>query len=164
MKILSIDPGYERLGIAVLEKETTGLEKLLYSDCFQTSSKLPHPERLKLLGEEVESVINKFQPEALSIETLFFNTNQKTAMKVSESRGTLIYVAKHLELEVYEFTPLQIKTAVTGHGRSDKKAIISMVPRLITVNKNIEHDDEYDAIAVGLTFFAYQNSLKHLEK
>jgi crossover junction endodeoxyribonuclease RuvC len=153
MKIIAIDPGYERLGIAILEKGT-GKESLVFSECFITSTKEKHENRLKLIGSEIERVIKKYQPEAMGIETLFFKTNAKTAMKVSEARGIMLYEAAKNNLKVLEFTPLQIKVAVTGYGKSDKDQITEMVKRLIKITEPIKYDDEYDAIAVGLTFFA----------
>lgn len=158
MTILSIDPGYERIGIAVIEKNG-GKEKLIYSDCFKTSAKLQFPERLKMIGKEVERVIKKYKPKMLAIEKLYFNSNQKTAMQVAEVRGTLLYLGTSLGLNMYEYTPLQVKIAVTGNGRSDKKQVISMVKNLISIDKDIKHDDEFDAIAVGLTCFASERNL-----
>lgn len=157
MKIIAIDPGYERLGIAVLEKNSSK-EELLFSKCFKTPSTEKHEKRLKLIGEEVEKIIKKYQPEAMGIETLFFKTNAKTAMKVSEARGVITYEAGKNNLEVFEFTPLQIKVAVTGYGKSEKNQVISMVQKLIKLKNPIKYDDEYDAIAVGLTFFAYHRN------
>jgi crossover junction endodeoxyribonuclease RuvC len=154
MIILSIDPGYERLGIAILEKNPKEKEVLLYSECFKTSSKLPHHERLLLIGERVNEIIKKWKPKALSIEKLFFNTNQKTALSVAEARGVVVYEAMSAGLSIFEYTPLQIKIAVTGYGRSEKKQIMSMIPKLIKVDKKISSDDEFDAIAIGLTLFA----------
>ncbi len=153
MRIISIDPGYERLGIAIIEKGNSK-EELLFSECFKTSPKISHNERLKLIGQEIENVIEKFKPEALSVETLFFKNNQKTGMKVSEARGVILYVASVKGLEVKEFSPMDIKIAVTGYGMSDKEQVIFMVKKLIKINKEIKYDDEYDAIAVGLTYFA----------
>jgi crossover junction endodeoxyribonuclease RuvC len=158
MRIIAIDPGYERLGIAILEKET-GKEKLIFSECFTTSIKEKHENRLKLIGAEIERVIKKYQPEAMGIETLFFKTNAKTAMKVSEARGIMLYEAAKNNLNILEFTPLQIKVAVTGYGKSDKDQVTEMVKRLIKIENPIKYDDEYDAIAVGLTFFAYYKTL-----
>jgi crossover junction endodeoxyribonuclease RuvC len=153
MRIISIDPGYERLGIAIIEKENSK-EELLFSECFKTSPKISHNERLRLIGQEIENVIEKFKPEALSVETLFFKNNQKTGMKVSEARGVILYVASVKGLEVKEFSPMDIKIAVTGYGMSDKDQVIFMVKKLIKIDKEIKYDDEYDAIAVGLTYFA----------
>ena len=165
MKIISIDPGYERMGVAILEKKNnSSKEGLLYSDCFQTSSKIPFSERLKLIGEEIEKIIKKYRPERMAIESLFFNNNQKTAMSVAEVKGAVKYIALKNKLEMFEYTPLQIKIALTGYGRGDKKQITAMVKNLIEVNKEITYDDEYDAIAVGLTCFATHSLNKYNEK
>ncbi len=161
MRIIAIDPGYERMGVAILEKnlKTNGKEGLVFSECFKTSPKISHEERLKFIGQEIENLIQKYKPEAMAIETLFFKNNQKTAMHVSEARGVMLYVASVLGLGVAEFSPMAIKIAVTGYGNSDKTQVISMVQKLIKINTNIKYDDEYDAIAVGLTYFATKNSL-----
>ena len=158
MTILSIDPGYERVGIAILEKTSNGSggEELIYSDCFKTSKELSFIERLELVGQEVERVIEKYKPEGFAIEKLFFNTNQKTATNVSEVRGALIYIALKNKLKVFEYTPLQIKVAVAGDGHGDKQQVVAMVKNLIKIEKEIKYDDEYDAIAVGLTCSASQ--------
>jgi len=153
MKVIAIDPGYERMGVAILEK-TSKEEVLVYSNCFKTSSKIPQEERLKLIGQEIENLIKKYKPEAMAIETLFFKNNQKTAMHVSEARGVMLYVASVSGLSVMEFSPMAIKIAVTGYGNSDKDQVTSMVEKLIKIKTNIKYDDEYDAIAVGLTYFA----------
>jgi crossover junction endodeoxyribonuclease RuvC len=158
MKIIAIDPGYERVGVAILEK-TTGKETLLFSECLKTSAKEPHEKRLKIIGEGIGNLIRKYKPKALAIETLFFQTNAKTAMKVSEARGVILYEAAKNSLEVSEFTPLQIKVAVTGYGKSDKSQVIFMVKKLIKVTEPVKYDDEYDAIAVGLTYFACCKSI-----
>lgn len=150
MRILGIDPGIERVGLAVLEK-TGGKETFLYSDCFKTSAKLSHPERLRLVGGEVKKIITEWNPEAFAIEKLFFETNTKTAMVVAEARGVLLYEAACAGIPVFEYTPLEIKVAVTGYGKSDKKAIMGMVPRLIQLPPRKMIDDEVDAIAVALT-------------
>lgn len=167
MKILGIDPGYERLGIAVLEKNKGDRkETLVYSNCFKTSAKLSLPERIFLLGQEIESVIKKHSPEKLAIEKLYFENNAKTAMGVSEARGAIIYIAKSHGLEILEYTPLQIKNAVTGYGKATKPQVHTMVSRLINLPEKIKparnathnvaggQDDEIDAIAVAITGFA----------
>jgi len=153
MKVIAIDPGYERMGVAIIEK-TSREEVLLFSECFKTSSKIPHAERLKLIGEEIEKLIKKYKPEAMAIETLFFKNNQKTGMLVAEARGVMLYVASTLGISVKEFSPMAIKIAVTGYGNSDKEQVTCMVEKLIKIKTKIKYDDEYDAIAVGLTYFA----------
>lgn len=156
MKIISIDPGYERVGVAILEKsdKTNNKENLLYSCCLITSPKEIFNLRLEKIGLELEKIIKKYKPTTLAIESLFFNSNQKTVMLVSEAKGMIKYVALRNKLTVFEYTPLQIKIAVTGYGRSDKQQVTTMTKNLIEINKKIKYDDEYDAIAVGLTYFA----------
>jgi crossover junction endodeoxyribonuclease RuvC len=154
MRILAIDPGFERVGIAILDKTLTPKHSLVYSDCFKTSAKIPFHERLTLIGTELERIIKKWKPEALAIEKLYFTTNQKTVMGVSEARGVMIYTASRNGLSVFEYTPPQIKIAVTGYGKSSKDAVMSMVPKLIDVPSNTKSDDELDAIAIGITCLA----------
>ena len=126
---------------------------VIYSDCFNTKSELSLNERVSLIGKEIERIINEFKPEALAIEKLFFTTNQKTAMGVSEARGVIINEAQKMGLKIFEYTPLQVKIAVTGYGKSDKKAVMTMVKKLIQ-KPDLVSDDETDAIAIGLTCFA----------
>jgi crossover junction endodeoxyribonuclease RuvC len=156
MRILAIDPGYERLGIAVIEKEKGGKEKYVFSECFKTSKDLAHADRLSALTREIEIVIRKFQPKALAIEKLFLATNHKTAMMVSEARGAILSSAAEAGLKAYEYSPPEVKLAVCGNGSADKKAIIKMVPLLIAIPRSVKIDDEFDAIAIGLTFFAIE--------
>lgn len=157
MILLAIDPGYERLGVAILQKEKGKKEAVLFSDCVRTSAKLLFEERLVEIGLKVEELIETYKPEALSIENLFISNNQKTAMRVAEVRGVLIYIAKKNSLTVSEYTPLQVKSSVTGDGKSSKDQVIKMVKLLTKTNKPDMLDDEYDAIAIGLAFFAYNH-------
>lgn len=154
IKVLSVDPGYERLGLAVLEKDNKGKETLLFSQCFKTSPKKDFKDRLFEIGKEIERVSKIYSPTHMAIENLFFNSNQKTVMNVSETRGAIIYQAMKSGMKVFEYTPLQIKVAITGNGRADKKSVIFMVEKLLKVDKKIKYDDEYDAIACGLTHLA----------
>ena len=153
MRILGIDPGYERLGIAVIEKSGSK-ETLIHSECFQTPKEYTFHKRLGMLGEALTRVITQHHPEHLAIENVYFNTNQKTAMDVAAVRGVVLYLGVHHTLETFEYTPPQIKTAVAGNGRADKKDVIAMVHNLIAIDKTIRLDDEYDAIAVALTHSA----------
>lgn len=154
MRILSIDPGFERVGIAILEKTFLKKDFLVYSNCFKTTTKIPLNERIKNIGNEIEKIIKKYKPKALAIEKLYFTTNQKTVMGVAEARGVIIYVATNNNLSVYEYTPPQIKVAVTGYGKATKNMVMSMVPKLIDIKSDIKSDDEIDAIAIGLTCLA----------
>jgi len=163
MRILGIDPGYERLGVAVLEKKQSDKkETVIFSECFKTSAKLEFNERLLLIGEEVKKIIKKYKPEVLSIETLFLTTNHKTVMHVAEARGVVIYEATNAGLKIFEASPPQIKIATTGYGKANKEQIIKMVKILVDMGKSKtrqrneqESDDELDAIAIAITAFAH---------
>ena len=154
MRVLAFDPGYERLGIAVVEKEG-GKEKLLYSDCVRTSSALSFPMRLAQLGKEAERLIKKYKPDAIALEDIYFAKNEKTAMKIAEVRGMLTYLAAVHDAALFAYTPLQVKVAITGYGKSDKAAVGVMVARLLDLSDKKRLDDEIDAIAVGLTCLAH---------
>ncbi|MCC7160539.1 crossover junction endodeoxyribonuclease RuvC [Candidatus Nomurabacteria bacterium] len=155
-RILGIDPGYERLGVAILEKNKSDKkEKVIFSECFKTPAKLEFNERLFLIGEEVRKIIKEYKPEILSIETLFLNTNQKTVMRVAEARGVVVYEASRAGMKIFEASPPQIKIATTGYGRSDKTQIIKMVKMLVDIDVSKKSDDEMDAIAIALTAFTH---------
>ena len=141
MIILGIDPGYDRLGVAIIERNS-GNEKLIFSQTFETSKKEEFKDRMFLVTDFVRKIIKKNKPEYLSIEKLYFNTNQKTATNVAEVRGAIIFVAMDLGLKVYEYTPLEIKLAITGYGRSDKKQVLFLLKKLIKIEKEIKYDDE----------------------
>lgn len=161
MRILGIDPGFERLGIAVLEKNKGEIrEKIIFSECFKTSPKIEFSERLVKVGKEIQKVIKKYKPEILAIETLFFTANQKTAMKVSEARGVVVYECANANMKVFEASPLEIKMSVTGHGKADKKQVIKMVKMILGMKEGKDSDDELDAIAVALTASARFSTFK----
>lgn len=150
MKILAIDPGYERLGIAVLEKQK-GKDVLLYSECFQTDKKETHAKRLFLIYIKLKEIIEEYSINTCAVETLFFSNNVKTALKVAELRGVILVLSEIYNLKLHEYSPQSIKLGVTGYGKSDKTAVIKMIPLLVVIDKKIKHDDEYDAIAIGIT-------------
>lgn len=154
MKVLAIDPGYDRIGMAVMENTPAG-ELLHYSSCFETSRDEGLNDRIYALGLELEKILSKYQPDSVAIETLFFNKNIKTGIGVAEARGAIIYIARKFGCLVYEFGPQEIKVAVTGYGNSDKNAVISMTKRLVKNVPKKALDDEYDAIAVGITCLAH---------
>ena len=154
MRIIAFDPGYERLGIAILEKDSLGKEKVIYSECFKTSAKEEHPIRLGQIAVRVSELINEFSPSHMAIETLFFSKNTKTALKVAEARGVLLAMCAKEGLIVNEYSPQAIKVAVTGSGSSDKSQVLKMVQLITKIDLKNKIDDEIDAIAVGLTCFA----------
>lgn len=150
MIILGIDPGFGRMGCAVLKKEK-GKEKLIYSDCLVSDKKLPHEKRLLLLGVKLEKIIKKYRPDIIAIEKLFLFKNQKTIMGVAEARGAVLYLAASKNIPVKEFTPLEIKMALTGYGRAEKIQVQNMVKAILKLEKRPKFDDEMDAIACAIT-------------
>lgn len=152
MRILAIDPGYDRLGIAVLEGNPSR-PMLLWSDCV-VPRKGAHADRLACVSSAVSAAISTYTPDALAIEKLFFSVNKKTALGVAEARGAILAVAGIAAVPVIEYSPQQIKLAVTGHGGADKAAVARMIPRLLSLLKKKRLDDELDAIAIGITALA----------
>jgi len=152
MRILAIDPGYDRLGIAVVEGDASR-PTLLWSDCTQPD-KGAHEKRLAHVSLAVTEAIREYKPDALAIETLFFNKNIKTAIGVAEARGAILASAGIASIPVVEYSPQQVKNAVTGHGGADKNAVARMIPKLIVLPEKKRTDDELDAIAIGITALA----------
>ena len=151
-RIVGIDPGYDRLGIAVIERtKSAKKERLLYSTCIQTSPRDDIYTRLLSIGRAVAAVLEEYQPTVLALETLFITKNQKTAMRVAEARGIIIYEAIQRKIAVFEYGPMEIKLAITGDGSSDKLRVTKMVNLLVDNPPQQTLDDEYDAVAVALT-------------
>lgn len=165
MRVIAIDPGYERLGVAILEKTPTDRrEKVLFSTCIRTSPKQSHPERLCAIWIQLEELCTLYTPQHGAIEKLFFSKNQKTALLVAEARGVVLALMKKNNLQIMELFPNEIKVAVTGSGNADKKMVIAMVNKLVALTDSKRTDDEYDAIACGLTFFAQHKTTLYPQK
>ena len=152
MRILAIDPGYDRLGIAVVEGDPSR-PTLVWSDCVEPP-KGGAAERLAVVSRAVSDAIAVYAPDTLAIETLFFSKNVTTALGVAEARGAILAAAGSASLPVVECSPQEVKLAVTGYGSADKKAIETMVPKLIALPEKKRRDDELDAIAVGIAALA----------
>jgi crossover junction endodeoxyribonuclease RuvC len=160
--ILGIDPGYGRVGIAIIKNEK-GNQTLIHSECFETDAKIHHCERLLLIGNKIKEIIIKYKPEQVAVETLLWSKNKKTALQVAEARGVILLEAARSKIILREFNPNQIKLAITGYGKSDKKQIINMVEKLIKLTNKKRFDDEYDAIAIALTCSAISLSTEMLD-
>lgn len=156
VRILGIDPGFDRLGVCVLDKEQSK-ETLVYSTCIKTKKTESFESRLEQLGKELEFIIKKYKPAELSIETIFFTKNQKTVINVAEVRGVCLYLSKLHKLSIFEYSPPQIKLSICGHGRATKEDIAHMVPKILKnqVDEGLI-DDELDAIAIALTHSAHR--------
>ena len=149
MIILGIDPGTTRIGYALLKKEKNGDAKLIDCGCLEILNET-QIKRLGIISDQIGRLTLKHRPEILAIERLFFNKNIKTAMAVSEARGVIINSANSLGLKILEFTPLQVKTAITGYGRAKKLEVQKMICLILNLKKAPQPDDTSDAIAIGL--------------
>lgn len=164
IRILGIDPGFDRLGICIIDKEGNK-ETLVYSTCIVTSRKDSFEQRLMEIGKCVESIIQKYSPQELAIETIFFTKNQKTIITVAEVRGVCIYLAHIHNVLLFEYSPPQVKLAIAGHGKASKDDIAHMVPKILKKPLLINTlDDEIDAIAIALTHSANRANRLILER
>lgn len=152
MKILAIDPGFDRLGIAVVSGTASNPE-FIYGACV-----IPKPgklsERLTEVFLAVDDAVKKHKPDIVAVETLFFSVNKKTALNVAHARGAILVAASINNVQVTEYSPQEVKMAVTGYGNAGKKAVANMVEKLIVLPKQKRLDDEIDAIAIGITALA----------
>jgi crossover junction endodeoxyribonuclease RuvC len=149
MKIIGIDPGTATTGFSVIEVKNKKI-KLLDFGYIQTHKGLKQSERLNLIAEDIELLLEKWQPNVGAIERLFFNKNIKTAISVAEARGVITQKMASKGIEVEEYGPTEIKSSVCGNGRADKKAVQKMVQLIMSLEKMPEPDDVADAIAVAL--------------
>lgn len=150
MRMLGIDPGIERLGYALVDETRDGVKLVSYG-LISTEPGLPKEERFRQIYDDVMYLIHTHKPEAMTLETLIFSKNVKTAMTVSEVRGILILTAIQNNLPLKELTPLQIKTAVTGYGKADKRQMQNAVKMLFGMAEIPKPDDVADAIGIALS-------------
>ncbi len=148
MRVLGIDPGFDRLGLAVLEGDPSK-PTLVWSTCV-LPPRGEQQERLAAVYKAVSEAIDEYTPDLLALESLFFSTNKKTAISVAEARGAILSAAGEKGVPVKEIAPGTIKLAVTGYGASDKAAVARMIPLLVSLPVRKRLDDELDAIAVGI--------------
>ena len=149
MRILGIDPGYAIVGYGVIDYIGNSFKSIEFG-AITTESTMDFSKRLKHIYDSLEDIINIHKPEYLSIEELFFNTNVKTAIAVGHARGVLMLAAENLGVPIFEYTPLQIKQAVTGYGRADKNQVQQMVKMFLGLPKVPKPDDTADALAVAI--------------
>ncbi|MBR4282152.1 MAG: crossover junction endodeoxyribonuclease RuvC [Clostridia bacterium] len=149
MIILGIDPGYAIVGYGVIYYQS-GRFRVLEYGAITTPAGMPLPKRLHRIYEGMEELIRKYKPDALSIEQLFFNTNSTTAIGVAEARGCILLSADMNNIPIFEYTPLQVKQAVTGYGRAEKRQIMQMTTTLLGLTEIPKPDDAADALAVAV--------------
>ncbi len=149
MKALGIDPGTATTGYGILENNGDDVQVVEYG-CIKTSSTESSSDRLKKIYSSIKKIISKHKPKCIAVEKLFFGQNTKTAMSVGQARGVVILAASQAGLEIAEYTPLEVKMALTGYGRADKKQMQQMVMRLLKMKILPTPDDAADALAVAL--------------
>lgn len=149
MRILGIDPGYAIMGWGVIEKKGNSLVPIAYGS-ITTDKDMPMPDRLKHLYNSLMEVIAEYQPEEASIEELYFNNNAKTVIFVGEARGVAVLACANSGVGIFEYTPLQIKTTITGNGRAEKRQVQEMVKRLLNLPEIPKPDDTADAVAAAI--------------
>lgn len=149
MIILGIDPGLATVGFGVVKFERQKFVTLNYGAII-TPPKLPVHERLQMIYDDLQRLIDTFRPTDLAVEELFFNTNQKTIIAVSEARGVILLAAQKNRLEIDEYTPLQVKQSVVGYGRAEKIQVMTMVKNILNLDKIPRPDDAADALAIAI--------------
>lgn len=151
MKILGIDPGMAIVGYSILEYDGKNME-LLHSGSIQTEKGQRESARLLEIFNDMTSIVEKYQPDVCAIEKLFFFRNTTTAMPVSQARGVILTVLEQHGVEIFEYTPMEVKQVLTGYGRADKKEVEQMVKLTLGVEKLPKLDDTVDSIAIAITY------------
>lgn len=149
MIIIGIDPGTAITGYGIIENKASSLKVIDYG-CILTEQSLTTAERLKETDKQFVKLIKKHKPEKIAVEDIFFFKNAKTIIKVSQARGVILFRAAKMMVPIFEHTPLQIKQAVTGYGRADKKQVQQMVKIILNLEKIPKPDDAADALAVAI--------------
>ena len=149
MRILGIDPGYAIIGYGIVDYIGSKFSVIGYG-AITTPADLPFSKRLIQINEDISYLIEKYKPDDLAIEKLYFNTNTTTAIDVAQARGVILLAAEKGGLSVNEYTPLQVKQSVTGYGRAEKHQVMEMTKNLLSLNSIPKPDDTADALAIAL--------------
>ena len=149
MVILGIDPGYAIIGWGAVEYQS-GRFKVLGYGAITTDAKTPFPERLQIIYNDMCYLFEKYKPEAMSMEKLFYNSNQKTVNDVAQARGVITLAAQMYGKDIFEYTPLQVKQSVTGYGRAEKKQVQEMTKSILGLSAVPKPDDTADALAMAI--------------
>ncbi len=149
MVILGIDPGIATVGFGIVESHRSRCRAIQYG-VLSTPAGLPLSRRLTMIYEDMQELIHTFHPDEMAVEELFFNTNLTTGIAVAHGRGVILLAAEQLGVPIFEYTPMQVKLAVTGYGKADKKQVMQMTQRLLHLTKLPRPDDAADALAIAL--------------
>ncbi|MDD3628791.1 MAG: crossover junction endodeoxyribonuclease RuvC [Candidatus Humimicrobiaceae bacterium] len=162
IRILGIDPGLETTGVSILDVNN-GKYQSVYLNCIITKKDKPASERLKEIYLEINRLIKEYRPDCMVVEEIFFNINTKTALEVGQARGVSILAGSINNIKIYEYTPLEVKQAITGYGRATKNQIKHMLKIILGVKEDFlpKKDDAWDAIAISV---CHANNIKFKEK
>ncbi len=149
MRILGLDPGYAILGWGIIDVKGNHFTVVDYG-AITTKAKTDMPLRLKIIFEELTALVEKYKPDTVAIEELFFNTNQTTGIAVAQARGVAIVACANGGMEVAEYTPLQVKQGLVGYGRAEKKQVQNMVKTILNLKEVPKPDDTADALAIAI--------------
>ena len=149
MIILGIDPGFAIVGFGVLEAAGCR-QRLVRCGAINTPAGLPLPTRLRQIADDMELLLDQFRPEAMAVEELFFNTNVTTGIGVAQARGVILVAAERRSIPIFEYTPSQVKQAVVGYGKAEKRQVMEMTRRLLGLAAVPKPDDAADAVAIAL--------------
>lgn len=149
MRILGVDPGYAIVGFGVLEYTGTFFTPITYG-AITTAAEAPFSERLERIYRDFQFLLQQYQPDSIAMERLYFTSNQKTVIDVAQARGVLMLTAQLVQIPVAEYTPLQVKQAVVGYGRAEKKQVMELTRRILKLQKIPRPDDAADALAIAI--------------
>ena len=149
MVVLGIDPGYAIVGYGIVKYENNRFTPITFG-AVTTNAGEKFSDRLEKIYDDISVIMDSFKPHALSIEKLFFNTNTTTAIDVAEARGVILLAAKKNNIPIFEYTPLQVKQSVTGYGKAEKKQVMELTRRLLSLEKCPKPDDTADALAMAI--------------
>lgn len=149
MRILGIDPGYATIGYGIVEYDNFRFKTVGYG-AITTTPDLAFCDRLCDIFDDMQTLIKTYQPDCMSIERLYFNTNTTTAIDVAQARGVILLAARKSKINIFEYTPLQVKQSITGYGRAEKHQVMEMVKNLLQLNSVPKPDDTADALALAI--------------
>jgi crossover junction endodeoxyribonuclease RuvC len=153
MIIIGIDPGTASTGYGIVKRQSSKVFKCLDCGLIKTYPSSSTPERLKTINNELGKLIKKYQPESMIVEKLFFFKNLKTAIPVSQAVGVIMLTAAKKKIPVHQFTPLQVKMTIAGHGWAEKKLVQKRIKKILKLKEIPKSDDAADALAIALTYF-----------
>lgn len=157
MRIIGIDPGYAIVGFGIIEYNKASFSTVQYG-AITTPADMDFNSRLKVIYDDLSSILDSFKPDFLAIEKLYFTSNQKTAIAVAEARGVTLLAARQRDIPIYEYTPLQVKQSVTGYGKAIKKQVQEMTKRILNLPEIPKPDDTADALAIAVCHAHSYNS------